>query len=190
MDKKELIRKSALKVIARNGFHDAKVKTIADEAGIAAGTVYLYFNNKEDILDYIFYVEHKKRVDFINDLYNKKEPVDNIIDAFLEFHFNCFINEPDTAKVLMKEVNTVSSLKEQKAKYIMEEVYKAFSNILRREQANGKIKGEDIDIELLSISIIYFLRIFSYNIFIKEEKANYENMKKHLKTFILYGIKM
>lgn len=71
MIKKELIRKSAIKIIARDGFYNANVKSIAEEAGIAVGTVYLYFKNKEDILDYIFCIENQKRADFINGFYLK-----------------------------------------------------------------------------------------------------------------------
>jgi TetR/AcrR family fatty acid metabolism transcriptional regulator len=187
MDKKELIRKSAIKVIARDGFHDARVKCIADEAGIAAGTVYLYFKNKEAILDYIFSVEHKKRADFVNELYVKNYPIDKVLDSFLEFHFNCFKNEPDTAKVLNMEVITASCLKEQKAKYQIEEVLKAFGNILARERANNKLR-KDMNIDFLSTSIIYFLRVSSHNLLMQGGETDYDNMKKLLKTFILYGI--
>ena len=42
---------SAVIVIAENGYHQAQVSKIAKEAGVSDGTIYLYFKNKEDILN-------------------------------------------------------------------------------------------------------------------------------------------
>jgi AcrR family transcriptional regulator len=44
------ILEAALRVFSRDGFHDAKVDAIAREAGVAKGTIYLYFATKEAIL--------------------------------------------------------------------------------------------------------------------------------------------
>jgi TetR/AcrR family fatty acid metabolism transcriptional regulator len=52
--KYDLILRAAIKVFARSGFFNSKVADIAGEAGVADGTVYLYFKNKDDILVSIF----------------------------------------------------------------------------------------------------------------------------------------
>jgi TetR/AcrR family fatty acid metabolism transcriptional regulator len=44
------IRDAAMRVVARKGYDHVTVQDIADEAGIAKGTVYLYFKSREDIL--------------------------------------------------------------------------------------------------------------------------------------------
>ncbi len=41
---------AAAEVIAENGYHQSQVSKIAKQAGVADGTIYLYFKNKEDIL--------------------------------------------------------------------------------------------------------------------------------------------
>src|SRR3954454_11207894 len=53
-DKYEAILRAAIKVFAGFGYFNSKVSDIAAEAGVADGTVYLYFKNKEDILHSIF----------------------------------------------------------------------------------------------------------------------------------------
>jgi TetR/AcrR family fatty acid metabolism transcriptional regulator len=53
-DKREAILRAAVKVFARKGFFNSKVADIAKEAGIADGTVYLYFKSKDDILHSVF----------------------------------------------------------------------------------------------------------------------------------------
>lgn len=53
-DKREAILRSAIRVFARKGYFNSKVADIAGAAGIADGTVYLYFKSKEEILHSIF----------------------------------------------------------------------------------------------------------------------------------------
>ena len=45
---------AAVIVIAENGYHQSQVSKIAKQAGVADGTIYLYFKNKEDILISVF----------------------------------------------------------------------------------------------------------------------------------------
>lgn len=53
-DKYQAILDAAVRVIAESGYHHAQVSRIAREAGVAEGTIYLYFKNKEDVLVSLF----------------------------------------------------------------------------------------------------------------------------------------
>ncbi len=53
-DKYRRILEAAVKVFAKNGFHESTISQIAREAGVADGTIYLYFKNKDDILVQFF----------------------------------------------------------------------------------------------------------------------------------------
>ena len=73
-DKREAILRAAITVFAHNGYFNAKVADIAREAGVADGTVYLYFKSKEEILHSIFdrsvdeaVAEAKKKLSAIDD---------------------------------------------------------------------------------------------------------------------------
>ncbi len=67
IDKREAILRAATKVFAVKGYFNSKVSDIAGEAGIADGTVYLYFKSKEEVLHSIFdramseFIEEGKR---------------------------------------------------------------------------------------------------------------------------------
>src|SRR5437763_5776635 len=52
--KRERILRAAVDVFARSGYFNAKVSEIAKAAGVADGTIYLYFDGKEDVLVTIF----------------------------------------------------------------------------------------------------------------------------------------
>lgn len=53
-DKYDTILRAAIKVFAENGYHNAQVSKIAREANVADGTIYLYFDNKADLLISVF----------------------------------------------------------------------------------------------------------------------------------------
>src|SRR6267143_2330803 len=52
--KRERILRAAIEVFAQSGYFNAKVSEIAKAAGVADGTIYLYFDGKEDLLTTIF----------------------------------------------------------------------------------------------------------------------------------------
>jgi TetR/AcrR family fatty acid metabolism transcriptional regulator len=53
-ERRDTILRAATKVFAQNGFFQSQVADVARVAGVAAGTVYLYFKGKDDILVSIF----------------------------------------------------------------------------------------------------------------------------------------
>src|SRR3989475_3070790 len=53
-DKPQQIIDAAVRVFARNGYYNSRVSDIAREAGIASGTIYLYFKTKDEILVTLF----------------------------------------------------------------------------------------------------------------------------------------
>src|SRR5262245_26711248 len=53
-DKRERILLSAMRVFALKGYYGAKVSDIAEDAGVADGTIYLYFRSKDDLLISLF----------------------------------------------------------------------------------------------------------------------------------------
>src|SRR6266511_6363511 len=52
--KRERILRASIDVFAQSGYFNAKVSEIARAAGVADGTIYLYFDGKEDLLTSIF----------------------------------------------------------------------------------------------------------------------------------------
>lgn len=72
-DKREAILRAAIKVFARKGYFNSKVADVAGEAGIADGTVYLYFKSKDEILHSIF---DRAMAEFIEDGRRKLEGIE------------------------------------------------------------------------------------------------------------------
>lgn len=103
-DKRGKILKSAVKIFARKGFYNAKISEIARHAGIADGTVYLYFKNKDDILISLFEESMGNVIDaFQVKLAALNDPAEKLL-AFIHHHLELVRNTPDLAAVLQLEL--------------------------------------------------------------------------------------
>ena len=74
-DKKEAILKAAIELIAEHGFHGAPTAMIAERAGVGAGTIYRYFENKDDLIKVLHQNFEGKLVPFLLDGYSLDQPV-------------------------------------------------------------------------------------------------------------------
>jgi TetR/AcrR family fatty acid metabolism transcriptional regulator len=99
-EKYRAIIEAAVKVIAENGYHNSQVSRIAREAGVADGTVYLYFQNKEDVLISLFTV---KMGEFITKARSELIQLDNPFDKLgrlIIMHFGRLEEDRKLASVL------------------------------------------------------------------------------------------
>lgn len=98
------IMEAAIKVIAENGFHGAQVSKVAKEAGVAEGTIYLYFKNKEDILISIFTEKMGQYVQEVIKETSKKQNAKEKLYTLIEMHFKQFMNNHHLAVVTQLEL--------------------------------------------------------------------------------------
>jgi len=99
-----MIMEAAIKVIAKNGFHGAQISKVAKEAGVAEGTIYLYFKNKEDILISIFTQKMDQFVKQVEEEVNKKQSVKEKLYTVVNMHFNQFMHNHYLAIVTQLEL--------------------------------------------------------------------------------------
>ncbi|WP_185245316.1 TetR/AcrR family transcriptional regulator [Citrifermentans bremense] len=75
LDKRDLIVQAALELVAEQGFHGAPMAMIADKAGVGAGTIYRYFENKDALIRDIYSMVEARVVAAIMKDYPEKGPV-------------------------------------------------------------------------------------------------------------------
>jgi TetR/AcrR family fatty acid metabolism transcriptional regulator len=107
-DKRRRILDAAVGVFAQHGFYTARVSQIAREAGVADGTIYLYFKNKEDILIQVFIDamdEILRRQD--ESLAGLSDPVQRL-ETFVRVHFVSVAESRALAEVITVELRQSS----------------------------------------------------------------------------------
>ena len=102
-NKDELIRQAAIRVFAREGFHRARMETIAHEAGVAVGTIYNYFESKRDVLLAVFEAEFEEQISFFEGLQQSGLSIPEQIAQILQGHFSLLREKTELAQVLLQE---------------------------------------------------------------------------------------
>lgn len=187
MNKKDIIRLSATKIIAEEGFYKTRVQAIADDAEIAVGTVYIYFKDKDDILDYIFESQHIRIIAFIEELEKKNIPPLEKIKQILKYHFEELKNNPNLARVLSQEGGGSIESKLNGMKDDSFGVPEIFHRMLDESKKNGEIR--DIDTEIFASVIFFVGRETAYLLQVKGKGDRYYTAFEELITFIINGIK-
>src|SRR5262245_48347383 len=103
-DKPQQIIDAAIRVFARNGYYNSRVSDIAREAGIASGTIYLYFKTKDEILVTLFREKMAEWVAFVRrEIADEPDAVAKV-RRLVALHFAVLERNPDLAEVVQVEL--------------------------------------------------------------------------------------
>ena len=131
-----------MQVFAEKGFRGARVSDIARAAGVADGTIYLYFRNKEDLLLTIF---EEKVGEILVRVHRALEGVEGPvarIHAFARFHFNELRTHPELAQVLQVELRQSSHFLREYRPEKLWQYLDVFDGLIRDGQAGGVLRGD------------------------------------------------
>jgi len=143
VDKRRLILDAAIHVFARKGFHHCRVSDVADEAGVAYGLVYHYFDSKEEILNTLFTERWQLMLDAITAI----DARDDIgarekLEGVASFIIDSYRHEPELMKVIIVEVtraaNTFGRLHLDKIR----EAYTLIADIVESAIDEGTFKAD------------------------------------------------
>ncbi|MBD8026295.1 TetR/AcrR family transcriptional regulator [Ureibacillus sp. Re31] len=129
---------AAVIAIAENGYHQAQVSKIAKQAGVADGTIYLYFKNKEDILISVFREKMGVFVENLREIIDNGESSSEKLSQMIDNHFNVLANDRHLATVTQLELRQSNKDLRLKINSILKEYLKLLDEIL----VEGMLKGE------------------------------------------------
>ncbi|MDA3128954.1 TetR/AcrR family transcriptional regulator [Aliibacillus thermotolerans] len=184
--KYEQIIEAAVRVIAANGFHNAQVSKIAKEAGVADGTIYLYFNNKEDILISLFEEKMSAFVEKTKQRMSESDSLEEKLRAIVEMHFKQLAANTDLAIVTQLELRQSSS----KLRYRINEVLKDYLTLMEDliiEGINKKVFFPELNEKLARQMLFGTLDEVVTNWVMKDCKYDLESFTDSVYEMLLYG---
>lgn len=138
--KSEVILRAAAKVFAQSGYFNAKVSDVARTAGIADGTVYLYFKNKDDLLTSIFSWAMGEFLTRARAELNAVEDISEKLLHFARLHFSLLEQERDIAIVFQIELRQSTKFMEQFSTTYLAEYLQVLREIIEEGQRGGVIR--------------------------------------------------
>jgi len=136
------ILEAAVKVFARQGFYQSTIAQIAKEAGVADGTIYLYFKNKDDILVQFFSYRTKQVFERFR---AEVKIADNSLDKLrnlIRRHLTEFQRDRDMAVVYQVETHQNSRLAESQIREMSVMYQDLVSEIVELGQQEGSIRKD------------------------------------------------
>jgi TetR/AcrR family fatty acid metabolism transcriptional regulator len=189
-DKRERILEGALEAFAEKGFYNTKVSEIAGKAGVADGTIYLYFKNKDDLLISLF----EDRMDWIIDrLETELAAIDGgVLDKIrhvVRMHFRLAVENPNLAEFITVELR-------QSAKFVKEYKNPKFADyltILQKLIEEGQEQGvirNDLDGRLVSRACFGALDEVLLQLTLSRSKSvDVEDKATQVSAMIISGLK-
>jgi TetR/AcrR family fatty acid metabolism transcriptional regulator len=138
-DKRARILDAAVKVFAERGFFTATVAEIARAAGVADGTIYLYFKSKDDLLLRLF---DEKMTDLLTEA---RAAVDSEGSAaarlrrFIQLHFALVEKNPELASVLIVELRQSAQFLKGLEKAKLSAYLEVIAQVVKAGQDSGEL---------------------------------------------------
>ena len=150
-EKRRLILAAAVRVFARKGYHTCRVGDIAEEAGVAHGLLYHYFDSKDELLETIFRETWAELLEAMRAVGESDAPAAEQLRRVGAILLRSWRRDPDLVTVLVREVVRSGDLERRVVE--LDEALEAIERIVARGQALGEFRPE-LDPRLASL-IVY-----------------------------------
>jgi TetR/AcrR family fatty acid metabolism transcriptional regulator len=141
-DKPQQIIAAAIRVFARSGYYNSRVSDIAREAGIASGTIYLYFKTKDEILVTLFREKMAEWVALVRrELAAERNPLAKI-RKIVALHFKMLEENPDLAEVVQVELRQGQKFFRGASAHEVSAYFDVINNVLEEGVGAGLIRRD------------------------------------------------
>jgi TetR/AcrR family fatty acid metabolism transcriptional regulator len=142
IDRRRQILDAAVRVFARQGFHSCRVADIADEAGVAYGLVYHYFDSKEQVMNDLFVERWSLLLQAIEEVDTRSISGREKLDEVAGFIIESYRHDPELMKVIIVEVTRAANSFGRTHLPEIRQAYESIARIVEGAQASGEFRGE------------------------------------------------
>ena len=186
--KRESIIRAAIAVFGNKDFKTASISEIAQKAGVADGTIYQYFRNKEDLF---FTIPIEKTNEFRSQLELHLEGISgafNKIRKFVWYFLYFFKTNPEYGRILMLEMRVSKSFVKTETYGFLKQSVSQVMDIIIEGQNEGVIR-EDTDIYILRHLILGTLEHMVSRWLLKGEKYDLLEHHQDVSRMLIDGLK-
>jgi TetR/AcrR family fatty acid metabolism transcriptional regulator len=141
-DKRERILEAAVKVFAKTGFYAARVSEVAKAAGVADGTIYLYFKSKDELLVSLFEDRVEKLLAYMQKELPKLDTAPAKLRRVIELQLGLLEGERDLAEVITVILRQSTKLMKEYAAPKFVSYLDAIAKVVAEGQAAGDFRKD------------------------------------------------
>jgi TetR/AcrR family fatty acid metabolism transcriptional regulator len=177
---------AAVTAISENGYHQTQISKIAKQAGVADGTIYLYFKNKEDILISLFKEKMGNFVERIEGMIAGRTTATEKLLVLIEAHFSMLSDNHHLAIVTQLELRQSNKELRLKINDILKGYLKVIDHIILEGIENGEF-SKDLDVRLTRQMIFGTIDEMATSWVMNEEKYDLKALAKPVHRMLLRG---
>lgn len=142
------IQEATMRVISRKGMSAATVQEIADEAGVAKGTIYLYFRDRDELVEKTFEAAMRELMERIDQVLDREEPFDKKVRAIIAAQLGFFSANREFFRLYLSlRMPEGSAPRQRKQKQNCHPQYRAraekLASVLKKAMDRGEIREAD-----------------------------------------------
>ncbi len=187
-DKYDAIIDAAVRVIAEHGYHNAQVAKIAREAKVADGTIYLYFENKDDVLISLF---TEKMGKFVSEAKQVLKQIDSPIEQLREIirlHFEILEQDYKLAIVTQIELRQANPKIRKRINAVLKKYLDVIDRVIEEGIKQGMFRP-DVDVRNVRKMIFGTIDETVSSWIMDNRKYSLVEQADEIHRLFLYGIK-
>jgi TetR/AcrR family fatty acid metabolism transcriptional regulator len=141
-DKRKRILEAAVKVFARRGYFAARVADVSKRAGVADGTIYLYFGGKEDLLVQLFAEVMEKHVSQMREAVQRLPDAPSRLRALAERHLTVLGENRDLAVVFQVELRQSTQFMQRFTASWLHDYFELLDAVVAEGQREGTLRAD------------------------------------------------
>ncbi len=186
-DKRARILESAMKIFAEKGFFSATVAQVARAAGVADGTIYLYFKSKDELLFALF---DEKMAQLLAEARTETQAGENGLDRLqrvMMLHLRLVEENPELARVLILELRQSSTFLKDYDKAQLAAYLGLLWRLVRQGQDEGTIR-RDVSAHTVSRAIFGALDELALGWLLAQRKFSLEKVAEEVVGLFVTGL--
>ena len=185
-NKRERIIAAAGRLFGERGYHNTTTAEIAEAAGVAAGTIYIYFSSKEELLVAVFeefLSEHMERLRAA--VAAEREPITKI-RVLLKQGCQLMEDNPESAKIFLSQLRQSTDM----IKMVAKRSSRAYLDIIESIIAEGVRNGvcREVDVHIAATMLFGSFQMVVYDWVASDRTYSLVAKADDLATFVLDGI--
>lgn len=141
-DKRERILEAAVRVFAKKGFYATRVSEVAKAAGVADGTIYLYFKSKDELLVSLFEDRVERLLAYLETELPGEARATDKLRRIIELQLGLLEGERDLAEVVTVIIRQSTKLMKEYAAPKFMAYLDAIAHVISEGQASGELRGD------------------------------------------------
>ena len=185
--KRDRILQAAIQAFSRKGYHQTRISDIAKAANVADGTVYLYFDGKEDLLSMIFEERMGRSLQRGREELKRIDGAMAKLRRIIELHLEDLGENPELATVFQIELRHSTRFMELYSRGHLRDYFQLIAEVLAEGQNEGSIRG-DLDTWFATKCIFGVLDEASTNWILSKKNYRLHGTAKQILDFVMNGL--